>query len=110
MKEEMLHASNLRASHIEQAIAPFFVWFHHRSYKPEGVSMRFPAKDCLVRVLAQTEQGALEVARYHYFLFGSDFRLAKLKNPELVRYTSGFAVKYQIQQQADRQPETELER
>ena len=67
--------ATISAPSIEPPHQTFFVRFHHRSYRPDGFPFRFPDEDLLVAVQATTADGALAIARYHYFLYGTDFVL-----------------------------------
>ena len=63
------------ASHIEAPRSPFLVRFFHRSYRPDGFPFSFPSDERIVEVRAETPEGALAIARYHYSRFGSAFRI-----------------------------------
>lgn len=67
--------ATISAPSIEPPHQTFFVRFHHRSYRPDGFPFRFPAENRLVAVQATTADGALAIARYHYFLHGTAFAL-----------------------------------
>lgn len=50
--------------HIEEPKAPFFVWVH----RSPGFNVFFrPGRWEMWRVLAQTAEGAVRIARYHFF-------------------------------------------
>ena len=68
MSEE-LH-STIRAEHIEKAERPFFVRFTRLPFVNEYLH---PQEKKLIRVMAQTEQGALRIAEYNYGRLGKDF-------------------------------------
>jgi len=70
--QERIHEV-IRANHIEAPLRSFFVRFHHRSYRPEGFPFSIPGQCQLAEVLAETQDGAIRVAEYHHFIFGSDF-------------------------------------
>lgn len=66
----------IHASHIEAPKTPFCVQFDARAY---GNVLLFEAGKRWVRALAETAEGALKVARYHYRR-GSNFQL--VGNPQ----------------------------
>lgn len=71
----------IHSGHIEAPEQSFFVRYHHRAYRPQGFPFAFASGDRLAEVLAQTPEGALKIARYHHFMFGSDFTL-ETRTPE----------------------------
>jgi hypothetical protein len=68
MNEE-LH-STIRAEHIEKAEKPFFVRFTRLPFVNEYLD---PQEKKLIRVMAETEAGAVQIAAYHYGRLGKDF-------------------------------------
>lgn len=85
----MKRISILHAGHIEEPIEQFLVAFHHDGLPVGGGGMpvfmdstgtpvRYPwnePEDRVVRVLAETREGALKIAAYHHSQRGSRFRL-----------------------------------
>ncbi len=64
----------VHAAHLAAPLRPgFLVRFHHQGYRSHGYPYRIPASDRVVHVLADTPDGALAVARYHYGRLGYDF-------------------------------------
>jgi hypothetical protein len=68
----------MHAPHIEPPARPFSVAFHAPAYVNV---LWFTAGTRWVRVLAETPEGALRIARSHHFR-GSDFRLIDPPSPE----------------------------
>jgi len=71
--KEPLHAT-ISAEHIEPANKPFFVRFTRAQFINEYLH---PEDEKLIKVMAQTEAGALKVAKYHYARLGEDFALER---------------------------------
>jgi hypothetical protein len=64
----------VHAAHLAAPVRPgFVVRFHHQGYRPHGYPFWIPASNRVIRVLADTPDGALAVARYHYGRLGCDF-------------------------------------
>ncbi len=62
----------LRAEHIEKAVREFIVELEHGPY----FNVFFhPAETKLYEVLAETPEGALKIAQYHFFISGRKFQL-----------------------------------
>ena len=72
MKEE-IHA-RIEASHIERGASPFFVRFTRRTFVNEYLH---PESKKLIKVMAATDTGALQIAAYHYGSLGRDFALER---------------------------------
>jgi len=67
----------IHAHHIEKPEKEFFVTYYHKNYIPDGFPFAFPGREKTEKVLAETPEGATKIAKYHHFMFGSDFRLSK---------------------------------
>ena len=65
----------IHAQHIEAPLRRFLCQYHHAAYRPDGVPFTFPAETRRKWVLAESAEGALAIARYHHFMFGSEFRI-----------------------------------
>lgn len=55
--------ATVHATHIEQAARPFYVRFYRPPYFNE---FQHEGGERVVKVLAETEHGALKIARYHW--------------------------------------------
>ena len=67
--------AKIYSNHIEKPEKAFSVLFD-RGWHTDAVGFIYqPEKDVEVTVLAQTEQGALKVAAYHYYSTGRNFRI-----------------------------------
>jgi hypothetical protein len=78
MNEE-LH-STIRADQIERAEKAFFVRFMRLPFVNEYLH---PQEKKLIKVLAQTEAGAVAIAAYHYGRLGRDFAVKRRQAHEL---------------------------
>ena len=65
----------IHAQHIEAPVRRFLCEYHHAAYRPHGVPLVFPAETRRKRVLAESTDGALAIARYHHLRHGSRFRI-----------------------------------
>jgi hypothetical protein len=70
---ELIHA-RIRASHIERGTSTFFVRFRRLAFVNEYLH---PESKKLIKVMAATETGALQIAAYHYGSQGRDFALER---------------------------------
>jgi hypothetical protein len=65
----------IHAQHIEVPVRRFLCEYHHAAYRPDGFPFAFPAETRRERVLAESAEGTLAIARYHHFRRGSDFHI-----------------------------------
>jgi hypothetical protein len=80
MSEEVY--STIRAEHIERAEKPFFVRFARLPFVNEYLQ---PEAKKLLKVMTQTEAGAVKIAAYHYGRLGRDFAGERRQAHELPR-------------------------
>lgn len=66
----------IHAQHIEPPEKPFTVEFQQSGYFNV---FYHPPKRRTVKILAQSNYGALKIAEYHFFISGNNFKLKKRK-------------------------------
>lgn len=74
MNYEFVHEV-LEDAHIERPERSVLVRFHHKPYLPAGYERAFPARDVLVEVRCETEQGAIRIAQRQHRLYGESFQV-----------------------------------
>jgi hypothetical protein len=72
--------STIRAEHIEKPEKPFFVRFTRLPFVNEYLRAQ---EKMLIKVMAQTEAGAVQIAAYHYGRLGKDFSIELREAREL---------------------------
>ncbi len=63
----------LQGRHIEKPQASFIVKFWQKEYFNV---LRHPEGQRVVKILAETAEGALRIAQYHFFLSGRKFEVS----------------------------------
>jgi hypothetical protein len=69
------HIVTVSSSHIEKPESGFTVLFDRERHRNSIGLYEEASKDVQLRVLAQTAQGAIRIAQYHYYSTGSNFRV-----------------------------------
>lgn len=62
----------LYGQHIEKPVTAFTVKFWQREYVNV---IRHPAGERMVKILAETAEGAVRIAQYHFFMTGKNFEV-----------------------------------